>query len=79
MKARQNGGILAWGRTDFTRFPANLVEYETLPRGGFAPFSSSVYEDLKTHTRLFHFKNHSGQIANDNFFWKNTTKAVLFK
>ena len=42
-----------WGRTDLTHFPADLVDHEALPRGGFALFSKSVYEDpinVITHT-----------------------------
>ena len=34
------------GTTDLTHFPADPVDREALPRGGFALFPSSVYEDL---------------------------------
>ena len=33
-----------WVKTDFTHFPDDLVDFEALPRGGFARFSNSVDE-----------------------------------
>ena len=42
------------GKMDFTLFPADLVDHEALPRGRFALFSSSVYEDLfKRHIYIY--------------------------
>ena len=40
-----------WVKTDFTHFPDDLVDFEALQRGGFAPFYSSLPEVLiNTHT-----------------------------
>ena len=44
------------GSTDFTHFPADLVDLGALPRGGFALFSSNVYRDLiNTHAYIINY------------------------
>ena len=65
-----------WGKTDFTPFPADLVDPEIMPRGGFASFSSSVCETLLTrkHVKLFNLKKkRSGRIASNRFFERERT------
>ena len=80
----EDQGKLEGKRTSHTSLLTQRT-IKDLPRGGFAPFSSKVYEHLNnTRTGLIVSFKHSGRIAYDRFYWRekkinNKSRVVLIR